>query len=295
MELVLTTDAGAFLRVAGEHLAADPLVGTVVATVAEKRARDESSGEPSPVDRPFWFGTVEDRGAVVGVAMRTAPFAPYPLFALPMPDEAALLLARTLHERGEALGGVNGALPAVRLIADETVRLAGGAVVVDQHTRLFELRELAPPVPPPGHLRLVEEHEAPLALDWFLAFHDDADEQAGRAPGESARFLHFDLDDMLRRIRERRVYFWDDGGPVHLTGHNLPAYGVARIGPVYTPREHRGRGYASAGVAEVSLRLRDAGARVCLFTDQANPTSNKIYEAIGYRRVVDMANLLVRP
>jgi predicted GNAT family acetyltransferase len=141
----------------------------------------------------------------------------------------------------------------------------------------------------------VEEHEAPLALEWFLAFHDDADEQAGRAPGESTRFLHFDLDDMLRRIRERRVYFWDDGGPVHLTGHNLPAYGVARIGPVYTPGPHRGRGYASAGVAEVSRLLRGDGARVCLFTDQANPTSNRIYEAIGYRRVVDMANLLVRP
>jgi GNAT superfamily N-acetyltransferase len=295
MDLVLTTDARAFLRVAGEHLAADALVGTVVATVAAKHAREEAAGEPPPADRPFWFGTVEEDGAVVGVVMRTAPFAPYPLFVLPMPDEAALLLARALHERGEVPGGVNGALPAVRLVAEETARLSGGTVVVDQHTRLFELRELTPPAPPPGHLRPVEEHEAALALEWFLAFHDDADEQAGRVPGESSRFLVFDLDDVLRRIRERRVFFWDDGGPVHLTGHNLPAYGVARVGPVYTPREHRGRGYASAGVAAVSQRLRDGGARVCLFTDQANPTSNRIYEAIGYRRVVDMANLLVRP
>ena len=52
---------------------------------------------------------------------------------------------------------------------------------------------------------------------------------------------------------------------------------------------------AFTGVAAVSLRLREGGARVCLFTDQTNPTSNRIYEAIGYRRVVDMANLLVRP
>ena len=68
-------------------------------------------------------------------------------------------------------------------------------------------------------------------------------------------------------------------------------FGVARIGPVYTPREHRGRGYASAAVAEVSRRLLDEGVRVCLFTDQANPTSNRIYQALGYRPVVDMANL----
>ena len=92
--------------------------------------------------------------------------------------------------------------------------------------------------------------------------------------------------------QEGDVSHFDDG-PVHLTGHNLPAYGVARVGPVYTPREHRGRGYASAAVADVSGRLREAGSRVCLFTDQANPTSNRIYEAIGYRRVVDMANLVL--
>ena len=64
---------------------------------------------------------------------------------------------------------------------------------------------------------------------------------------------------------------------MHLTAHNPPSFGVARIGPVYTPSEHRGHGYASAAVAAVSRMLRERGAEVCLFTDQANPTSNKIY------------------
>ena len=44
----------------------------------------------------------------------------------------------------------------------------------------------------------------------------------------------------------------------------------------------------------MSRHFLDQGARVCLFTDQANPTSNKIYEALGYRPVVDMVNLLIR-
>src|SRR3954451_18041559 len=101
MKLALTTDARAFLSVAGDYLAANPLVGTVVATAAEKHARDGDTDELLPGGRPFWFGVVEDKGAVVGVVMRTAPFAPHPLFVLPMPDEAALLLARSLHERGE--------------------------------------------------------------------------------------------------------------------------------------------------------------------------------------------------
>jgi predicted GNAT family acetyltransferase len=65
------------------------------------------------------------------------------------------------------------------------------------------------------------------------------------------------------------------------------------VGPVYTPPEHRGRGYASAAVAEVSRQILAAGDRACLFTDQANPTSNRIYESLGYRPVGDMVNLLV--
>ena len=71
---------------------------------------------------------------------------------------------------------------------------------------------------------------------------------------------------------------------MHLTGANPPSFGVARVGPVYTPPEQRRKGYASAAVAEVSQRFLDAGARVCLYTDQANPTSNGIYQALGYRR-----------
>jgi predicted GNAT family acetyltransferase len=46
-------------------------------------------------------------------------------------------------------------------------------------------------------------------------------------------------------------------------------------------------------VAQVSRQIRDSGSRACLFTDQANPTSNRIYQAIGYVPVVDMVNLLV--
>jgi len=94
---------------------------------------------------------------------------------------------------------------------------------------------------------------------------------------------------------QKQIFVWDvDGLAVHVTAATEPAFGVSRIGPVYTPGDRRGHGYASRAVYEVSKQLVDSGVRACLFTDQANPTSNKIYEALGYERVVDMANLLVR-
>jgi predicted GNAT family acetyltransferase len=63
--------------------------------------------------------------------------------------------------------------------------------------------------------------------------------------------------------------------------------GVTRISGVWTPVELRGRGYASAVVAALSSERMDAGESCMLFTDLANPTSNKIYQAMGYRRIGD--------
>ncbi|MFE9656457.1 GNAT family N-acetyltransferase [Micromonospora sp. NPDC006431] len=287
------TDPGEFLAAAGDHLAADPVISTVVAAFAHRRSAQQADGIAQP-DRDWWLVVRDESGTVVGAGMRTAPFAPYPPFLLPMPDEAAVALARTLHERGEEVLAINGALPAVELCAAELTRLGGGRVQVRQHTRLHELGELVQPEPAPGGLVAATEDDVDLVTEWFGAFMGDADEQAGRPRGASAHEVP-ERAELLRRLRAGRMWFWVDkeGQPVHLTGANPPSYGVARVGPVYTPPTQRGRGWASNAVAEVSRRLQAEGARVCLFTDQANPTSNKVYARLGYRAVVDMANLVI--
>ena len=282
-----------FLAAAGDYLAADPVVSTVVTTVAHRLVSQNADRSAQP--GPYWWLVVTDAsGAVVGAGMRTAPFEPYPPFLLPMPDEAAVALARALHERGEEVLGDNGALPAVDLFAAELTRLGGGQVQVAQHTRLHELGELVWPASVPGHLEAATEGDVELVTEWFGAFMGDADEQAGRPRGASAHEVP-DRAVMLRRLRAGQLWFWvaETGERVHLTGVNPPAFGVARVGPVYTPPVQRGRGWASNAVAEVSRQIQAEGARACLFTDQANPTSNKIYAALGYHPVVDMANLVI--
>jgi len=284
-----TEDPRHFLEAVTPHLAADPVVTTVIASVTRRHV-DNGGGEP-----PYrWWAIARDEsGAVTGVAMRTAPFAPYPVYALPMPDDAAVGLARALHERGEEVGGVNGALPASRLLAEEYARLSGREVVVHEHLRLFELGELVEPPVPPGRLRLASRDDADVCLAWFRDFATASAEQAGRTDPHAME--EFSRDEMLGRIDDDIIWLWEDGTGevVHLTGANLPANGVTRIGPVYTPKDQRGHGYASRAVAEISAQYVAQGVRCCLFTDQANPVSNHIYEAIGYRPVVDMVNLLI--
>lgn len=68
--------------------------------------------------------------------------------------------------------------------------------------------------------------------------------------------------------------------------------GMVRVGPVYTPQSLRGRGYAAAVTAQVCRRALDVGAReVVLFADLGNPTSNALYQRLGFRTVADHAVL----
>jgi GNAT superfamily N-acetyltransferase len=286
-------DPAEFLAATAGYLAAEPVVSTVVTTMADRALARRAEGLPAP-QRDWWLAVRDGSGAVVGAGMRTAPSPPYPAFLLPMPHDAALAVAHALHERGEQLLGINGALPATRVCADELARLGGGRVEVSLHTRLHELTRLAPPAPVPGRLVAATEDHVDLVEEWCAAFHADADEQAGRPRGTGVSEKG-DRAETLRQLRERHYWFWvaEDGRPVHLTGVHPPSYGVARVGPVYTPPAERGRGWASNAVAEVSRRIQAAGARACLYTDQANPTSNKIYAALGYRPVVDTVNLLL--
>jgi GNAT superfamily N-acetyltransferase len=291
-EVVFFDHPAEFLERAADRLAAEPVVSTVVSTVATRMAQATVAAGTTPY---CWFAVVTGpTGEVVGVAMRTAPFPPYPPYLLAMPHDAAVALADAVIDRGEAVAGANGALPSTRVFADRLASRLGGTVSVSMHTRLFELGTLVDPAPAPGRLRPAYDDEAPLAHEWFRRFHIDADEQAGTT-GHSERGESTSIDDVRERIRQGRVWMWveDDDVPRHLTGANPPAFGVARIGPVFTPKEHRGRGYASAAVAEVSRILVAEGSRVTLFTDQANPTSNRIYVALGFEPVVDMVDLAI--
>jgi predicted GNAT family acetyltransferase len=289
-----------FLDAAGELLAAQPVLGSVIASVSERVRRELTGGRDSWAEAaapfPRWWLVVRDgSGAVVSAAMRTATFKPYPTFALPMSDTAARALAVVLHERGELLGGANGALPGAEVLTRATAELTGGEMVTDKATRLWEATSVEVPSAPEGRLRRATEDDAGLVLAWFTAFHEEADEQAGREPDPHSG-EHNTLDSALVRIREGVEWLWEmpDGEVAHLSGASLPSYGVSRIGPVYTPKEFRGRGIASYVVGELTRRGLDAGHRMCLFTDQANPTSNKIYASLGYEPVVDMAEHLVR-
>lgn len=292
VQLSFLTDPAIFLAEAGEHLAAAPVVTNVLASVAARSA-DQAADGVVPPERDWWL-VAREGGRVVGAAMRTAPAAPWPLYVGPMPAEAARELARALVDRGEEALAVNGALPAARDCAEELARLTRRRVEVAVHMRQHRAERVVPPRPAVGRLRLARAEESGLVQAWYEAFFVDADAQAGRPYGAHAGEVPT-LELTAWLVQAGRVWLWEepDGRPVHLTTVNPPAFGVVRIGPVYTPDQQRGHGFAGAAVAALSRQALDAGHVPTLFTDQANPVSNELYARIGYEPVVDQANLVL--
>jgi predicted GNAT family acetyltransferase len=148
--------------------------------------------------------------------------------------------------------------------------------------RAFELRAVVPPRPTPGIVRAAMEDDLLLVQSWLEAFDREAfPNEAGYRPVETTRAY----------ILDGATYLWVDGEPVCVVGLTRALPHGRTVAPVYTPPEFRNRGYAGACTAAVSQMLLDGGCDyVTLFTDLANPTSNSIYQKIGYRPVCDYAD-----
>ena len=147
--------------------------------------------------------------------------------------------------------------------------------------RIYELRTVFPPKDTPGRLRSARDDEIDLLADWVGQFNVDCHLPALSV--DAARDL------AARYLANGNLFLWEvDGRPVSMAGRGRHSTHGITVNLVYTPAGLRGRGYASACVAALSQQLLDAGWEFCtLYTDLANPTSNSIYQRIGYRPVCD--------
>ncbi|MEU0830273.1 GNAT family N-acetyltransferase [Streptomyces sp. NPDC005969] len=264
MTWTFTDDVEAFLEVAGASLAARPAENTLVLTVTAtlRRSGPHAYGDAAPL-LGWWRGP---DGEVAGTLVQTPPYPP--------------LLGTVAPE---ALAPLTAALPLTSVNADRPTAeaLASGwpGHRVEQEQRLYRLGELIPPSPAPeGAPRTATTADRELLLAWHLAFAEEVGE-----PGTHAERL---VDE---RTASGGLTLWEAGDvPVSMAGVSPRVAGTVRVTTVYTPPEYRGHGYAAAVTADAGRAAREAGAdEILLFTDLANPTSNGVYQRIGFRPVSD--------
>ncbi len=269
MNVELLEDAEEFFARAGPFLLEqEPLNNLPLGIAGTIRADDAHYPDPS-----FWV--VDDGANVVGAALRTPP---HNLVLGTIEPEAVEPLAAAVAEE---LPGVVGPRPAVDRFAsawphEETLLREQG---------VYALEHVAD-VPRPGRGRPAERRDRDLLVAWWRAFSEEALHGGAPDTGREEQVV-----DVRLRADHAGLHVWeDDGAVVSFAGWGGPTPNGIRIGPVYTPPHLRGRGYATALVAELSQQLLEQGRRFCfLYTDLANPTANAIYRRIGYVQVGESA------
>jgi ribosomal protein S18 acetylase RimI-like enzyme len=272
----LTDSLDAFLAAAGDHLRADPVLQTVPLTVVETLRQD---GPAAFGDSPPTFGWHEAAtGATDGAFLQTPPF---PVLIASLPAGSAGPLLDLLAAGRPAPFGVNLASAHEPVVLAAWSTRAGARGTSRMRSRQFRLGVLTPPDPiPPGTARVADDHDRDLLVHWFAAFSAEAG--AGTPPENAARTV-------AGRLSHRGFMLWETGGqPVAMAGLTREVAGVVRVTDVYTPPAHRRRGYGGAVTTAISRAAQAAGATaVVLFTDVANPTSNALYQRLGYRPIGD--------
>jgi predicted GNAT family acetyltransferase len=202
-------------------------------------------------------------------------------------SEALDLLIQKLKAQQWPISGVTGQPLLSQAFAAAWARLKGTTYRLKMHNRLYQLKQVNPIPPVPGRLRLATLKDLALITQWVFAFQNEALSRGDLAESrEVARY----------RINDQDLYLWEDGQPVSLAGQSRPTSNGICISLVYTPPELRGRGYATACVAGLSQLLLNSGRKFCvLFTDLANPTSNHIYQTIGYTPLCDFSEYIFDP
>lgn len=266
-------EPGEFLAATADLQAREPYLTNVMASVAQSVASGERTYDSA------WWWRITRQDTVVGMAMRTAPHA---LFLSPMADDAAAALGASVAVVDPTVAGIIGGVTAVDAVRAALAEHGGPTGGRPGRRDLVYVVERLEPATAPGRVRRATEDDVALLMRWRLEFAEDVGEMLS-LPDEHA---------VRAGIAADRMWLWeDDGTPVAMAGHAIPAvvggHSVARVGPVFTDRASRRRGYGGAVTSALTRRLLDGGHKVMLYADAANPTSNGVYRRIGYYQVAE--------
>jgi len=265
-----------FLATTADFRRADPVMTNLLGSVATSVA---AGREYAP---QFWWVVRDDGGQVVGCALRTGP---HRLVVSPMPTQAAAALAVDVAAADADLPGFSGPRDAVEAVAASMAPRR--RIQVTMTDVVYVLGEYVRPRPTPGASRRARRSDLDLLVAWHEQFGLDA-----QVP------MHDTRASVLDRLEQAGLWLWEvQGRAVAMAGHaplvQMPGAWVARIGPVYTPAASRRSGYGSAVTASVVEELLPTCATIMLFADAANPASNSVYRALGFRAAGELVEAAV--
>jgi len=278
MNVATHTSAKEFLKAAGHWLQSQEAINNLMLGLAARLSGAEKPTKPTPV-----MMTVSGLQRVEAAMLMTPPRGVVLYAPAADPQEALNNLADALLAAGHRVPECVGPSRAAGLFAKIWSGRTGQAVVRKMAQRIYELRRVHFPRGVPGSARSPRMEDCDLVAcrthEFCLAVGEESDHETARTSAEQV-------------VAGGQMLLWEHQGElVSMAAAVRPTRHGTAIARVYTPPEHRGHGFASACVAELSQRQLNAGRQFCcLYTDLANPTSNSIYQKIGYVPVADSSH-----
>jgi len=234
---------------------------------------------PERIKANPYFITVDDENGLVVAAIMTPPHKVL-IYSDRFDYGSALeIVVQNLMANDWVVPGVLGPSHIAKEFAVTWAKLSGTQYKEGMRQRVYELKKVIRPEWSRGKLRVATEDDVELMTQWIFDFHQEALTGSDIAEAQ---------EKAKNRIGDRDIHIWEDGKPVSMAAKSRPTSNGIIVHLVYTPPELRRRGYATSCVASLSQLLLDSGWKFCvLFTDLSNPTSNSIYQKIGYRVVCD--------
>ena len=271
-------DAGSFLTRARKALESQEAANALMLGLALRLVN-----EPNAYGSQPYYATVESGAGLQVAALMTPPYK-LQLYAPEGYDQAGLrLIAGALLGGGWPVPGVMAHQAVAEAFAAIWRDRTGAGHRIGMRQRIYELRQVTPPDYPPGEFRPAAVEDIELARQWGRGFYEDCfgDEHYERTVATAEE-----------KVKNGTLYMWVDGAPRSMAGRTRPTPHGEAVGFVYTPPGERRKGYATAVVARLSQQILDEGKLFCtLYTDLSNPTSNSIYQKVGYRPIADVIDI----
>ncbi len=239
-----------------------------------------------------YLAVIQVGGNIQAVSLCTPPWPALISYENPPPDADTLeaMLADMQETLQDDFIGLSGNKEFVSRLISHWEEATEKMAILEMSMRIYKLEEVQPVRGIAGRMRPAEKEEQNLLEDWFSGFHRDAmNEEPNLKRIKRLVKVYLSADPQVRGLM-----IWEkEGQPVSMAGYAGPTPNGIRIGTVYTPPEQRNNGYASALTAKVCQHLLDLGHRFCfLFADLLNPTSNHIYQQVGFNPVCDVDRYL---
>lgn len=276
MNVVRHKTAREFLERAGEWLERAEAENNLLLGISKYFLTNERR-----LDVNTYLLTVEESGKILGAALMTPPRH---LIITRMSEPALVALADYLLKEDMWVPGVVGPKSTSRLFAAQWKNQTGKNSHLKMSQRIYACERVVVPVYSRGYLRPAIESDEALLVQWSAEFcreariEDEIEHTMARIPNEIAR---------------QSLYVWDNDQVVSMAiVQRQTARGIC-VSMVYTPPHLRKHGYATSCVTALTQRMLDSGKGFCcLYTDLTNPTSNTIYQKIGYQPVCDSEDLV---